>query len=174
MQPTRVSLLATLALLAGTAGWAVARLFESFADRSVQVPLSAPVATFVLAVALLVWTVLSRPRLLRRKGAKPMDPLLAARTAALAMAASRAGALVAGLYGGMAVGLLPLWSTASGRDSVILGGITASFGILLAVIALWLERICRIKDGDDQRGGGSAAATSGNGNPSPAARGIEP
>ena len=174
MQPTRISLLATLALLAGTAGWAIARLFDSFSERSLQVPLSAPVATFVLTIALFVWTVLSRPRLLRRKGTKPMDPLLAARTAALAMAASRAGALVAGLYGGIALGLLPLWSTSAGRDSVILGALTSGFGILLAAVAVWLERICRIKDGDDDRGGSGAPAGRSKGNPEPAARGVEP
>ena len=103
-----------------------------------------------------------------------MDPLLAARTAALAMAASRAGALVAGLYGGMAIGLLPSWSTTAGRDSVILGGLTSALGLGLAAVALWLERICQIKDGDDEHGGAGAKAARGKGNPEPAARNTTP
>ena len=169
MKPTPLSLLVTLALLAGTTGWAVARLFDSVVGRTLEIPVSAPLTMIVLTLSLFVWTVLARPRLLRKKGAKPMPPLLAARTAALAMAASRTGSLVLGLYLGLAIGLWPSWSTQQGRDSVISGVVTAAAAKILVLVALWLERICRIKDGDDQQGG-SAAATGRGASPEPAAR----
>jgi hypothetical protein len=172
MRPTPISLLATLAVLAATAGWAGVRLLDGLAGRSVQVPVSAPATLAVFALSLLMWALLARPRLQRRPGTKPLNPIVAARTAALAMAASRTGALVLGAYLGSAMGLLPRWNTGGGRDSVLASLITATCAAAVVGIALWLERLCRVRDGDDEGNGAGATGTVTGGNPEPAARAV--
>jgi hypothetical protein len=124
----------------------------------------------VFAVALLIWTLLARPRLLRKPGTRPLAPLVAARSAALAMAASRTGALVLGLYSGAAVGLMPRWNTGQGRESVLASALSALGALLVMVIALWLEKLCRVRDGDDENGATGATGRVIDGNPEPAAR----
>jgi hypothetical protein len=170
VRPTSSSLLAALAVLAGTAGWAGARLADGLGGRALQVPLSAPSTMAVFAVALLIWTLLARPRLLRKPGTRPLAPLVAARSAALAMAASRTGALVLGLYSGAAVGLMPRWNTGQGRESVLASALSALGALLVMVIALWLEKLCRVRDGDDENGATGATGRVIDGNPEPAAR----
>ena len=73
-----------------------------------------------------------------------MDPIVAARSAALAMAASRTGAIVAGFYAGVTVGLLPGWSVAYVRDRVVVSAVTVLTASLVVAAALWLERVCRV------------------------------
>lgn len=152
MTPTRIRLLVVLAVLAGAIGWAVAVLVSGLAGRAVPVTWLAPLALWFLAVALLVWTLLARPKLQRRKGSRRMAPLVAARTAALAMAASRTGALVAGFYLGLAIGTLPAQHTPAGSESLWAALASAAGAIVLVVAALWLEHLCRLPsdgDGDD-------------------------
>ena len=77
----------------------------------------------------------------------PMDPLVAARSAAMAMAASRIGALVAGFYAGIAVGMAPHADTVSGAQ-IIWAAVAASVGAVgLVAAALWLEHLCRLPIG---------------------------
>jgi hypothetical protein len=174
VRPTSSSLLTALAVLAGTAGWAGARLADGLGGRALQIPVSAPLTMAVFAVALLIWTLLARPKLLRKKGSRPLPPLVAARSAALAMAASRTGALVFGLYSGAAVGLLPRWNTGQGRESVLASGLSALGALTVMVVALWLEKLCRVRDGDDENGATGSSGRVVDGNPEPAARRAEP
>jgi hypothetical protein len=174
MRPTSPSLLAALTVLSGTAGWAGARLADGLGGRALQIPPSAPLAMAIFAVALLIWTLLARPRLLRKPGTRPLAPLVAARSAALALAASRTGALVLGLYGGAAVGLMPRWNTGQGRESVLASGLSAVGALLVMVIGLWLEKLCRVRDGDDHNGASGTTGRVVDGNPEPAARNARP
>lgn len=103
MTPTRPLLLVALAVLAGAIGFATVSLWETAFGRTLPVPLMASITLFLLAVAIFIWAILIRPRLLRKEGTKPISPFTAARTAALAMAASRTGALVVGFYLGTAL-----------------------------------------------------------------------
>ena len=73
------------------AGWVLADVIDRVAGRSVPVPWTAPATLAILAVALVFWAVGMRRRLREKR----VDPFVAARTAALALAASRTG--VAGL-----------------------------------------------------------------------------
>jgi hypothetical protein len=105
---------------------------------------------WVLAIALAIWALLSRPRLQRKPGAKRMPPLMAARTAALSMAASRAGSLVAGFYAGVALASLPHRDTPAGLATTWASAAATVGAVVLVVAALWLEYLCRLPLDDDR------------------------
>jgi hypothetical protein len=160
MQPTRIRFLIALAVLAGAVGWSVVAVIQGQSGRTLPVPWLAAVTMWVLAISLGAWALISRPRLLRRPGSRPMPPLVAARTAALAMAASRTGALVAGLYAGICLGALSIVTareTAAGQTTLFAALTTLGGALGLTATALWLEHICRLPQdpGAQQHSGGS-------------------
>ncbi|MGI9136729.1 MAG: DUF3180 domain-containing protein [Candidatus Nanopelagicales bacterium] len=154
MGTTRVRLLLVLAVIAAVIGYAVVTVIADQSGQVIQVPWLAAATLWVLALALFIWAWLSRPRLQRRPGAKPgsthMPPLMAARTAALAMAASRAGSLVTGFYFGVALASLPHRDTPAGLTTVWASAGAAVGAALLVVAALWLESLCRLPAEDDR------------------------
>ncbi len=151
MMPTRIRYLVALAVLLGAVGWGFVQIVDSWMGRLLPVPWLAAAAMWLLAGATLYWTVASRPRLQGRPGTKPMPPVVAARTAALAMAASRGGALVLGFYAGVAIAVIPSVGIPSGA-STFWSATLASLGALaLVVAALWLEHVCRLPIGPDDR-----------------------
>jgi hypothetical protein len=141
------------------------------AGRILGVPLLASLGLWALAIGVFLWAFISRPRLLHpdgrgnehRPGSAPayvptgdaqssrrghpdrMPPLLAARTAALAMAASRTGAVIGGFYLGIFAALLGVISTPSGSDSATASLIAAGACIVLVGSAIWLESMCRLR-----------------------------
>ncbi|MGE0817148.1 MAG: DUF3180 domain-containing protein [Candidatus Nanopelagicales bacterium] len=149
MTATRPRTLLLLALLGAVGGWVATALVDAFAGRSFPVPLTVPALMLVLALSVFFWARGTRARLEKRPGAKPMPPLLALRTAALALAVSRAGALVGGFYLGVAVTLSPSWDIAYVRGLIVTALVTVVGSGLLVVAGLWLERICRIPPSDD-------------------------
>jgi hypothetical protein len=148
MQPTRVRLLVALAVLAAAVGWAAAKLVDAFANRTLPVPWTMAVAMAMLALAIALWARGTKARLSGRSGTRPIDPIVAARTAALALASSRTGALVGGFYVGVGVALVPDWSVPAVRDRILVALVTVVLAVLVVVAALWLERICRIPPDD--------------------------
>jgi Protein of unknown function (DUF3180) len=151
MQPTRIRLLVMIAIIGGVVGWVLATLADSVLDRYLPLPWTAAAAVWVLVAALAMWGWIVRPRLLRRPGTLPLPPYVAARTAALALAASRVGAGVAGVYGGIALALVGSLEIPAAHDGAITAGVTALGGVAMAAVALWLERMCRIKEDDDDQ-----------------------
>lgn len=147
MSPTRVWLLVALAAIAAAVGWGFVQIVDAWLGRLVPVPWLAAAALWLMAGALLYWTIASRPRLRRQPGTKPMPAVVAARSAALAMAASRIGSLVAGFYAGVAVGMIPSMGTPSGA-ATFWSASAASLGALVLVVAgMWLEHVCRLPVG---------------------------
>ena len=144
MTPTRPRLLAALVVVSAAVGWGVVRLVDAYLDRSLPVPWTAALVMLVLGIALALWARGTRARLAGRPGTKPMDPIVAARSAALAMAASRTGAIVAGFYAGVTIGLLPGWSVPYVHDRVVVSAATVLTASLVVAAALWLERVCRV------------------------------
>lgn len=163
MKPTRWVPLVAIAAIALAVGWVLVDLVERMAGRVLGVPWLAAVALWVLALGVLGWAALSRGRL----GGKPrsgpatvgavgssdrrMPPLVAARTAALAMAASRTGALIGGFYLGIALGLIGVRDTPTGSSSMTAAIASVLACAVLVGAALWLERMCRLREGDDDR-----------------------
>jgi len=143
---TKARLLLGLFAVTAAAGWAIGTLVTGQTGRVVPVPLIAPLTMWMLFIGLLIWTVLSKPRLQRKPGVQPMNPIVAARTAALAMAGSRTGALIGGLYAGVGVAALPQFATQRGAETVWAAlAVVLACGALIGV-ALWLERLCQVPD----------------------------
>jgi ABC-type thiamin/hydroxymethylpyrimidine transport system permease subunit len=147
MQPTRMRLLVGIAVISGAVGWGLVRIVDSWSGRLVAVPWLAAGSLWLVAGAVAYWAWSSKPRLQRRPGSKPMDPIVAARSAALAMAASRIGALVTGLYGGIAIAMLGKLTTESGLRTFWAAGVATLGALALTIAALWLEHVCRLPVG---------------------------
>jgi hypothetical protein len=154
--PTRLRLLALIAIVCAAVAWSAAAVVDSVAGRYLPLPATASGAIWLLAVAVGMWGWIIRPRLLRRPGHEPLPPIVAARTAALALAGSRVGAGVVGCYGGVALFLLPDRSVAAAQSGLIVCGLTVVGAAALVAVSLWLEQMCRIPDDGES---GDAADT---------------
>jgi ABC-type thiamin/hydroxymethylpyrimidine transport system permease subunit len=146
--PTRPLQLIVLGVLASAIGWAAVQLSQGIFAGTLPVPWTAAMTLALLALSLFCWSLIIRPRILHKKGAKPLSPFVAARSAALAMAASRTGAIVAGFYGGAVIGLSPNYAMAITRQRLWLALAAAVAAVLVVLAALWLEHICRLDDDD--------------------------
>lgn len=117
-----------------------------------------PTGSGVIAVwaqALAIWGWLIRERLPRParddegnpivlRAPNPLPPLQAARTLAIALAASRAGSLLAGCYAGLAVAAASNLGLQIARDHLVLSAATTALSLLLAAVGLWVERLCAL------------------------------
>jgi hypothetical protein len=158
MRPTSLRLLLVTGLVGFGVGFLGARFWDEVTGAPPAVPWGAPLTLAVLAAgfAVAAWTL--RPRIERRQGHRPLDPFVAARTAVLALAGSRTGAAVAGVYLGYVGFLLLDLVNDYRRRMVVIASLAALAGIGLSAAALWLERICTIKDGDDDDSGDASAS----------------
>jgi hypothetical protein len=143
LTPTRPGTLVAAAALAGLAAWLlVSRYYGEVLPRLTFFP---SVTLLALAVGEGITARVTRPRIERRPGTEPADPLVVARLAALAKASSLAGAMLGGGY----LGLL-LWAfvergwLAAAADAVPAAGAGAVTSALLVGAGLWLEHACRI------------------------------
>jgi len=158
MHPTSLRLLLTTSVVGFGVGFLGARFWDLQTGAPPAVPWAAPLTLFVLAASFAIAAITLRPRIERRPGHRPLDPFVAARTAVLALAGSRAGAAVAGVYLGYAGFLLVDLVNDYRRRMVLIAAVAALAGVALAAAALWLERICRIKGDDDDSSDPSASA----------------
>ena len=132
-------------------GVAVADLYDTLVGLRMPVPWTTAITVVAIDLGLLGWTLVFRNRL-KREGIH-LNPFVAMRTAALAVAASRAGALVAGFFAGVGFWYALDLSVSIARERLIICAVSAVAGVVLALIAIWLERICRLpKDPDDAEG----------------------
>ncbi|MCX4644024.1 DUF3180 domain-containing protein [Streptomyces sp. NPDC058293] len=161
MKQLRIRTLAGLFLVAGVLSWAGARLWDSIGTLP-RVPLAAPIVLAVIAVILLATALSIRARLRaqreRRPGAKGVDPLMAARALVFGQASALVAALVAGLYGGTGAFLLEHLDVPARRDQAIYAGFSVLTGIAVIAAALFLERVCKLPEDDDEDHGGAAPA----------------
>lgn len=144
LEPTRPSMLAALFVLVGAFGWSLLRLWPKWFASSPAVPWLAAITMVVLFLTVLVWALIARPRLQPERGKPRMHPLVAARTLALAMAASRVGTLASGFYFGFLLVSLTDFSSPAGRHRVFVSGVIVLAGFATVVTALWLERMCQL------------------------------
>lgn len=149
MQPTRVRTLVALAVVLGAVGWGVVQVVNAWTGRLLPVPWLAAAAMWLLAGATAYWAFSARPRLQGRPGSRPMPPVVAARSAALAMAASRGGAIVLGFYAGVAIAMAGSIGTPSGFAAFWAATLAAVGALGLVVAAMWLEYLCRLPVGPD-------------------------
>ncbi len=152
MKQLRLGVLAGLFVVAGVLSWAVARLWDSVSTLP-SVPLAAPIVLGVIAVVLLATGLSIRARLRaqreRRPGAKGVEPLMAARAVVFGQASALVAALVCGMYGGTGVYLLSYLDVPPRRDQAIYAGFSVLAGIAVVAAALFLERVCKLPDDED-------------------------
>jgi hypothetical protein len=109
-------------------------------------PWSAALVLAAAGVALIYTARHTRARLAGRPGTKPVPPLVAARLAALGVAGSRAGALVAGAYLGYTAYVATDLST-DFRQGVLVRGLACAAGAIVVIVgSLLLERTLRLPD----------------------------
>jgi len=159
VRSTRVSVLLGIAAVTALLAFAGASIWDQYGVLP-RAPVSAPFTLLALAAAVLATALALRNRLRqireRRPGAKPLDPLVAARAVVLAKASSVVGSLFVGLYGGYGALLLKDLEIGPRRQTLIMCGLCVLAGLLLIAAALFLERVCRVppppKDEDDVEG----------------------
>ncbi|HYT09941.1 MAG TPA: DUF3180 domain-containing protein [Mycobacteriales bacterium] len=113
-----------------------------------------PLSLLLLALAELIAAGQLRARIRRRPGTRPVQPLVAARTLALAKASAVVGAIMVGVWSGLLLYVLPrLDYLAAADDDARTGAVGAAAAASLVAAALWLEYCCRTPtppDSDDQ------------------------
>ncbi len=161
MTRTRLRLLAGIAVVTGAVSWSLLRVWTLRSGALPQVPWSAAVVLAVFGATVLAAAAFLRPRLRRKPGYRPVDPLVAARFAVLALASSRAGAALVGLYAGYLLVVVPDLETSYRRGLALAAGACVLGALLLTVAGLVLERVCRIPPEEGQQDGRAAAPSGG-------------
>jgi hypothetical protein len=155
MKPTRPRDLLAVALVTAVLANLVVRL--SYGSLP-AFPLLAGATLGVLGAAEAVAGNALRARIRRRPGTQPVQPLVTARAVVVAKASALAGAVMAGVWGGLLAHVLPRAAgvTAAAGDALS-GGVGLVCALGLVGGALWLEYCCRAPDepGDDPDGGRS-------------------
>ncbi|MFI9605216.1 DUF3180 domain-containing protein [Streptomyces sp. NPDC052043] len=153
MRELRIRVLAGVFVVAGVLSWAGARLWNAVGSLP-GVPLAAPIVLALIAAVLMSTALSLRARLKaqreRRPGAKGVDPMMAARAVVFGQASALVAALVAGMYGGTGVALLELLDIPARRDQAVYAGFSVLAGIAVIAAAVFLERVCKLPEDDDQ------------------------
>ncbi|MFB7761302.1 DUF3180 domain-containing protein [Streptomyces xiamenensis] len=168
MNQLRIRNLAGLFAAAFAFGWAGAGLWDALGTLP-AVPLLAPVVLALIAAVLLATALSLRARLRAqrtwghrpaegwgsREGARPVEPLVAARAVVFGQASALVSSLVAGLYGGFGLFLLlERMEVPNRREQALYAGLSVIAGVAVCAAALYLERVCKLPDGngdDDHR-----------------------
>jgi len=153
---TKFSALVIMATLSGVIGWSVAKLWPTWTATELSVPLLTPFVMGALAGFLLAWTWMVRANLKKTSRRNELDPIVAARSAALALSASRVGAIATGFYGGVLILNALTLDTEASRRCVGISGATMLASVIVAGLGLWLERICRLPEDADKATNGAA------------------
>ncbi|MER5970674.1 DUF3180 domain-containing protein [Streptomyces sp. NPDC001922] len=153
MKQLRVRVLFGLFAVAGVLSWAGSRLWDTFGTLP-RVPVAAPIVLGVIAAVLAATALALRARLKaqreRRPDAKGVDPMVAARAVVFGQASALVASLVAGVYAGAFVFLLIDGLDAGPRrDQAIYAGLSVVTGVAVVVAALFLERVCRLPEDED-------------------------
>ena len=146
LTPTRIIYLVYLSLISAGVGWIVATMWPPIFSQAFATPWLTAITMWLIAAALFIWTFLARKKINPEKGKPRLDPLLAARSAALAMSASRVGALALGFYFGIFVDNLVFSDSPASKERALISALTAVASLVTAVIGLWLEHICRLPE----------------------------
>jgi hypothetical protein len=156
--PTRWPVLVGLAGVAAVIGWTGPVLFVRLGAALPGIPPSAPLVLVLFAAVLLATALSLRSRLAAirdprpRPGARPVNPLMAARAAVLAKASSPVGALVTGLYAGYGGYLVQEIEIGARRQLALMAGFAALAGLAVVAAALFLEAVCRLPPPEQEPG----------------------
>lgn len=159
MTQLRIGTLTVLLLAAAGLTWAGAGLWDSRGTLP-AVPLLAPVVLGMIAVALLAVALSVRGRLRaqreRRPGAKGVEPMMVTRAVLFGQASALVAALVAGVYAGVGLFLVQEHlDVPNRRDQAVYAGLAVLAGLAVCAAALFLERVARLPEEDEEEDGGN-------------------
>jgi hypothetical protein len=146
VKPTRLPVLAVTVIVSAALMWSVVRFLYSSLPL---LPWTMVPSLLLLALGELYTALVTRARIQRRPGTKPIEPLVAARLAALAKASAYGAAALTGIFGGMAIYLASSLDKPTPRRDFFVSGGTALAALALAVAALVLEHACRVPKGPE-------------------------
>ncbi|MFC3898908.1 DUF3180 domain-containing protein [Lentzea rhizosphaerae] len=141
MRFTRPRDLTAVAIIAGLLAHLLLRLSY---DSLPPMPALAGSTLFVIAVVEVVLAFSLRSRIQRRPGARPVQPLTAARAVALAKASSVLGALMFGAWTGLLIYVIPVRdSFPAASNDLVAAAVGMISAVALTAAALWLEHCCK-------------------------------
>ena len=141
MKPSNPAVLVGIVVVAALITWGL--LQASYATLP-TVPWTAIPTVLLLAVGEAYTGSLTRARILRREGTKPVEPLAVARLTALAKATAYAGAVFAGIFAGFVLRVLGLLDLPKPRQDALVAGGSFVACVILICAALLLEYCCRV------------------------------
>lgn len=148
MKATTWRLIVGIAVVSGVVSWAVLRVWTNGRGALPEVPWPTAVVIALFGVSVLFSAVLLRPRIRRKEGHRPVEPIVVARFGVLSLASTRAGALFIGGYGGfLATALTDLTIDYRRHIAIVSGLCVLAAGVLVAA-GLVLERSCRLPPPD--------------------------
>ena len=147
MTPARILTAFLVALVSVTLSWVGLDAWDGSGGSPLPLAWSAVAGTAVL-VAVVIAAGLPVRNWVRGRRDRPLDPIVAARTAVLAKAAAYGGAVLTGWY--LAQGLLVLPDlVGERRDRFVLALIAAVAAVGVSVAGFVVQRWCRIPPDDD-------------------------
>jgi hypothetical protein len=148
VKPTRVVVIVATVIAVALLTFAFVRFLYSSLPL---LPWTMVPSLLLLALGELYTGLVTRARIQRRPNTKPIEPLVAARLAALAKASSHAAAVIAGGFAGMVIYLASSLDKPTPRRDFFVSAGTALAAIGLILAAMFLEYACRVpKRPDDE------------------------
>ncbi|GLW66004.1 hypothetical protein Arub01_42480 [Actinomadura rubrobrunea] len=148
MTPSRPTFLLALVIVIGLITWAV--LDTAYVSLP-PLPWTAVPTLLLLALGEAFTGVNLLRRIRRRPGTKPVEPLVVARMAVLGKASAHAAAVLAGVFGGFAVGLSGSLDKQTPREDFVVSIATFVAAAVLVGAAYFLEYSCRVPKDPDER-----------------------
>ncbi|MGI5285505.1 DUF3180 domain-containing protein [Nonomuraea polychroma] len=148
MRPTHPGHLVGILVIVALLSWAVVRQFYGM----FLLPWTAIPTVLLLAIGEGYSAWVTKARIARKPGTKPVEPLAVARLAALAKASAYAGTLFGGLFAGFVLHTVQILDRETPRSEFFIA--TGSFVACVALVcaALYLEHSCRTpKDPQDSQ-----------------------
>ncbi len=142
LKPTPPALLAVLGVVGLVLGWLLHPVSEAVRGTAPVVTWFQPAGLGVVAVVVgaAAWTTWRTVQVRE----EPLDPRRALNRLALARACAYVGSLVAGGYAGFALSWLGLEADLA-QQRVIRSGVSAVVAVVVVVLAMLLERACRVR-----------------------------
>lgn len=147
MTPARVRTALLAAVVVAVVGWAVLRAWTGGGGTYLPLPWTVVAGTVLLAAGVLGagWPV---RRWTSGRRDRPLDPLVAARTVALAIAAAYGGAVLAGWYAAQGLVILP--DVVGARRTRLVLAVAATLAAVgVSVAGFVVQRWCRLPPDDE-------------------------
>lgn len=152
---TRWSLLFALLALSAAFSWFVEAVVLRLNESLLPLGWGSAFGVGSAAALLAMWGWHARERLpklgkddegkpMALRSSNPLPPIIAARTVAIAMAASRSGSMLAGFYVGCGLTALAHWRLEISQLHLLVAAVTFLLSLVLTGVGLWVEKMCTL------------------------------